>query len=183
MAENCQHLKHGKALCGKVFGRFVETFNALVDFMQGLSGDADGKNGEGHITYDRRNNIIRCDGCGGKGGSGGGGIVTANDKSCFRIESREGHRFIVDCFYNAGGVTKAFGDFDIEHLLTGVEIVIFFSLDKSGETSIGSCTPNDLNNLQRDANQYVLPLYIFSSAGNLKTDLRTAPHVQIVEVL
>ena len=72
MAENDQHLKHGKALCGKVFGRFVETFNALVDFMLGIKGDADGKNGEGHITYDRENNIIRCDGCGGKGGGGGG---------------------------------------------------------------------------------------------------------------
>ena len=42
MAENNQHLKHGKALCGKVFGRFVETFNALVDFMLGLRGDAEG---------------------------------------------------------------------------------------------------------------------------------------------
>lgn len=73
MAENDQHLKHGKALCGKVFGRFVETFNALVDFMLGIKGDADNKNGEGHITYDRKNNIIRCTGCG--GGENGGDTV------------------------------------------------------------------------------------------------------------
>lgn len=82
MAENDQHLKHGKALCGKVFGRFVETFNALVDFMLGIKGDADGKNGEGHITYDRENNIIRCDGCGGKVGS-------ANEKSGLTVHDGE----------------------------------------------------------------------------------------------
>ena len=87
MAENDQHLKHGKALCGKVFGRFVETFNALVDFMLGIKGDADGKNGEGHITYDRKNNIFRCDGCGGKGGSGSG--VTANEKSGLVVNENE----------------------------------------------------------------------------------------------
>lgn len=87
MAENDQHLKHGKALCGKVFGRFVETFNALVDFMLGIKGDADGKNGEGHITYDRKNNIIRCDGCGGKGGSGSG--VTAAEGSGLAVTDGE----------------------------------------------------------------------------------------------
>ena len=87
MAENDQHLKHGKALCGKVFGRFVETFNALVDFMLGIKGDADGKNGEGHITYDRKNNIIRCDGCGGNGGSGSD--VTANEKSGLTVDYGE----------------------------------------------------------------------------------------------
>lgn len=87
MAENDQHLKHGKALCGKVFGRFVETFNALVDFMLGIKGDADGKNGEGHITYDRKNNIFRCDGCGGKGGSGSD--VTANEKSGLTVDNGE----------------------------------------------------------------------------------------------
>lgn len=72
MASDNQHLKHGKALCGKVFARFVETFNALVDFMCNVKGDADGKNGEGHIKIDRTNPshpVIRCAGCGGTGGS------------------------------------------------------------------------------------------------------------------
>ena len=36
-----QRLKHGKALCGKAFSRFVETFNELVDFKDNLKGDAD----------------------------------------------------------------------------------------------------------------------------------------------
>lgn len=61
-----QYLKHGKALCGKVFGSFVETFNGLVDFKVNLRGDADRQDGNGHITLDRtdpRHPIIRCDGC------------------------------------------------------------------------------------------------------------------------
>lgn len=72
MAVEKQHLKHGKALCGNVFARFVETFNALVDFMCNVKGDADAKNGEGHITFDRSNPahpVIRCDGCCGSAAS------------------------------------------------------------------------------------------------------------------
>lgn len=51
-----QYLKHGKALCGKVFASFVETFNWHTDFCANLMGDADlpGKaGGTGHITLDR----------------------------------------------------------------------------------------------------------------------------------
>lgn len=55
MANTNQHLQHGKALCGAVFAGFVETFNALVDFMWNVKGDADFDNGEGHINIDRSN--------------------------------------------------------------------------------------------------------------------------------
>ena len=122
MADNDQHLKHGKALCGKVFGRFVETFNALVDFMLGIKGDADGKNGEGHITYDRKNNIIRCDGCGGSGG-GGGGVPFNSAPSPFEFtlvtsEPEEGEEedptgtpTIVNNTFYWDGVLKSLSDF------------------------------------------------------------------------
>ena len=66
-----QHLKHGKALCGKAFSNFVETFNALVDFMTNVKGDADDENGEGNIRFDRSNQehpVIRCEGCSSEGG-------------------------------------------------------------------------------------------------------------------
>ena len=48
-----QKLKHGKALCGKTFGKFVETFNWLVDFCLSIQGDADVNNANGTITVDR----------------------------------------------------------------------------------------------------------------------------------
>lgn len=77
-----QHLKHGKALCGKVFARFVETFNALVDFMCNVHGDADANSGQGHITFDRSNPlhpVIRCDGCRLNGGGGDSGDDPPDD--------------------------------------------------------------------------------------------------------
>ena len=64
-----QKLKHGKALCKAVFGRFVDTFNWLVDFCSSLKGDRDvNPAGDGRITVDRSDPsapVIRCSGCGG----------------------------------------------------------------------------------------------------------------------
>lgn len=75
MAANDQHLKHGKALCGKVFANFVETFNHLVDFTGNLKGDADVGTEEGHIRVDRTDPdhpVIRYVKGGVKDGSGAG---------------------------------------------------------------------------------------------------------------
>lgn len=70
-----QKLKHGKALCGRTFGGFVDTFNWLVDFCQSLMGDADANNANGTITVDRadpsapiiRANKPHANGAGGSG--------------------------------------------------------------------------------------------------------------------
>lgn len=65
-----QRLTHGKALCGKVFKNFVETFNWLVDFGTNLKGDKDTANQSGHITVDNadpKHPVIRCDGCASEG--------------------------------------------------------------------------------------------------------------------
>lgn len=73
-----QYLKHGKALCGKVFGTFVETFNRLIDFHANLKGDGDVSD-DGLVTVDRADPahpVIRIDRSrlttSGGGGSGGG---------------------------------------------------------------------------------------------------------------
>lgn len=82
---NFEYLKHGKALCGKVFSGFVETFNLHNDFIRNLTGDADIPKGGGHINFDKADPfhpVIRCDGkCGGSGG------VTANEKSGLTVEN------------------------------------------------------------------------------------------------
>ena len=75
---NFEYLKHGKALCGKVFKRFVETFNFHNDFISNLKGDADLPTEGGHVnvdTTDPSHPVIRCKGCG--GGSSSGGTSTA----------------------------------------------------------------------------------------------------------
>lgn len=71
-----QYLSHGKALCGRVFARFVETYNGLVDFCANLRGDDDVSPGAGRVTVDRSDPahpVIRCKGCGGNGDASGGG--------------------------------------------------------------------------------------------------------------
>ena len=63
---NFEYLKHGKALCGKVFKRFVETFNFHNDFISNLKGDADLPTEGGHVTVDTTDSshpVIRCRGC------------------------------------------------------------------------------------------------------------------------
>ena len=71
---NLEYLRHGKALCGKVFRRFVETFNFHNDFISNLKGDADLPVVGGKVHLDRtdeRHPVIRCRLCGGGGGGGG----------------------------------------------------------------------------------------------------------------
>lgn len=68
---NLEYLRHGKALCGKVFRRFVETFNFHNDFVTNLKGDADLPVVGGRVNLDRtdeRHPVIRCSGCAGGGG-------------------------------------------------------------------------------------------------------------------
>lgn len=68
---NLEYLRHGKALCGNVFRRFVETFNFHNDFISNLKGDADLQVVGGKVNVDRtdeRHPVIRCQGCGGGGG-------------------------------------------------------------------------------------------------------------------
>lgn len=183
-----QYLKHGKSLCGKVFGTFVETFNALVDFMNGLRGDAEGKNGEGHITYDRKNHIIRCDGCGGKGGGASGGASAADlSASAFGlVEEKDDDgtvtgRTVVNCWWNQGGVTRTGENVDIGT----AEGVVYLKVDATGmggsgfEVAVGTLA--GVQSLQQDPSLYVVPLY--SITDGLVVDLRTAPQLQMVEFL
>lgn len=70
-----QYLQHGKALCGAVFGTFVETFNRLVDFHLNLKGDGDVSD-DGLVTVDRADPahpVIRIDRSKLSDGSGSGG--------------------------------------------------------------------------------------------------------------
>ena len=120
----------------------------------------------------------------------------ATNKSCFRIESKsvesEIRRFLVDCYYNVGGKTFYVADIDIEDIIPHPEdetsedgeesdTVIYFAKDSNGGTSVGACYFEELNELQSDEDSYVFPLYAFAADGNIKTDLRTAPQIQMFE--
>ena len=182
MAANDQHLKHGKALCGKVFGRFVETFNALVDFMLGLRGDAEGKNGEGHITYDRKNNIIRCDGCGGKGGGSGS---VAKIPGCFEIrrpspaasEGGEGGFSLINRYYYVGSKVYELEENRTYHYK---DTFVCLIIDMSGPTCSASVAEfQSITSLRNEAteneNIYIVPLYHIGHNFEVLCDMRNIP--------
>lgn len=50
-----QKVEHGKFLTRKAFPKFVETFNAMVDFIRNLKGEAEINNDIGEIWIDRTN--------------------------------------------------------------------------------------------------------------------------------
>ncbi len=180
-----QYLSHGKALCGRVFARFVETYNGLVDFCANLRGDDDVSPGTGRITVDRADPahpVIRCSGCGGETSGSVGADLSASAFGLVEETDDEGGvtgRTVVNCWWNAGGLTLGSGgSFDVG---TGDGIIYAeFSDDAMGSLSVSTCGGfGDLNRLQKDATKYTFPLYLVS--GGKVVDLRVAPQLQIFE--
>ena len=193
-----QYLKHGKSLCGKVFGTFVETFNRLVDFQANLKGDGD-VSGDGLVTVDRADPahpVIRLDRSKlpAGGGEGDDGSASKADRSCFRLEQRQqgedkSELMLVCCYYHVGGITKHMADMSVESLLPpqvatggdGGEGELnpwLLCLKLSGAAAqILSIEESSLESEQRSADLYILPLYRFLGR-KLQDDLRNAPNIQ-----
>lgn len=184
-----EYLSHGKALCGKVFARFVETYNGLVDFCSNLQGDSDVAGGDGRITVDRADPahpVIRCSGC---GDSSGGSSAAAADlsASAFGLVEEKGDdgtvtgRTVVNCWWNQGGVTRTGADVPIGT----AEGVVYLKVAATGqggsdfEVAVGTLAA--VQSLQQDPSLYVVPLYDIE--GGSVVDLRTAPQLQMVEFL
>lgn len=152
-----QRLKHGKALCGKAFSRFVETFNELVDFKDNLKGDADlPTTHNGIVKVDRSDPahpVVRTD-LKELYREIDARVNKPNpDRTCFRLETRtelelgikeEGEEgaddewvSIVDCYANIGGVThcyrpKALWKVDDEDEEEDSLDVMYLEVDDSG---------------------------------------------------
>lgn len=142
-----QYLKHGKALCGKVFGQFVDTFNALVDIAVNVKGDADVNNGEGHVSFDRSDPlhpVIRCKGC-----EGSGSDVKANEKSGLSVKDGEidlSGRSEDDSFgIRTLTVRGATGEVKAEYKVIGTEDVDVTQLDE-----------DDIEDLKKDIKKEVI---------------------------
>lgn len=123
-----QYLSHGKALCGQVFARFVETYNGLVDFCANLKGDGDVAGGDGRITVDRADPahpVIRCSGCGGgdsddPGGGGDPGGDTGDEETPSGVTSVNG----------ADGAINIIGGSNISVSTSGKTITVSYEKDK-----------------------------------------------------
>ena len=188
-----QYLQHGKSLCGRVFGTFVETFNRLVDFHANLKGDGDVSD-DGLVTVDRADPahpVIRLNRSKLPTDGGGGTSADLSASAFGLVEEKDDDgavtgRTVVNCWWNAGGITMGDGgSFDVG-AGDGV-IYAEFSGDADGDgggamgsLSVSTCGGfSELNELQRDAAKYVFPLYLVS--GGEVVDLRSAPQLQLFE--
>ena len=118
---NLEYLRHGKALCGKVFRRFVETFNFHNDFISNLKGDADLQVVGGNVHLDRtdeRHPVISCRGC----GKGGGSSYQPNPAP-FDITVSEGTLSVVNCKFNFNGNPASVADYSVPQDATQVWLV------------------------------------------------------------
>lgn len=163
-----QKLRHGKALCGKTFGQFVETFNWLVDFCLGLTGDKDRNDENGRITVDRQDPsapVIRY--------SHTKQSATSDLYGCWDLVDGD----LVNCYYNAGNMTRMAAD----TTAPAGDGIIYASINAPGSVDVGIASDlGVLNALQRDDTKCVFPLYMISG-GEIAVDFRIIPHLQVFE--
>lgn len=111
------------------------------------------------------------------------GGAAASVASAFSLVETKGEngteRSVVNCYWNAAGLTCRGADQDIGQQ-TGYVCAKFEGLD-FGEMSIVSAESLDaLQGLQKDSLTYVVPLY-FIGGDDTVVDLRTAPQLQMFE--
>ena len=184
-----EYLSHGKALCGKVFARFVETYNGLVDFCANLRGDGDVAPGAGRITVDRADPVhpvIRCPGCGDSDGSSGASAADLSASAFGLVEEKDESgtvtdRTVVNCWWNQGGVTRTGADVSIGTSEGVVYLKVAVTGQGGSDFEVAVGTLEGVQSMQKDPSLYVVPLY--SISGGSVVDLRTAPQLQMVEFL
>lgn len=172
---NLEYLRHGKALCGKVFGRFVETFNFHNDFISNLKGDADQQVVGGKINIDRtdeRHPVIRCRGCGGgqkdeekrDDGNGRYAIVSIED----------GVVTMKNTYFSVGGKTYQ-GDATTATLTGGGSDIVALQISAGEENEPTSSIVvfesfAALQGNQFSLDYYIIPLYMISTQVDEETE-------------
>ena len=182
-----QYLKHGKALCGAVFGRFVETFNRLVDFYANLKGDAETAQGDGYISVDRTDPahlVVRFDASKLPAASSDASISAFQATPNYNDDGELESWTIENYYLMTGGrmiISEASGDEYSVDAVKGYYICAKVDLDYSNSFYLLLMSENELSVKQQKASEYYVPLYYGKSDGTL-LDLRTMPQVQVFEM-
>ena len=184
-----QYLRHGKALCGKVFKRFVETFNYHNDFIANLKGDGDLATSDGCINLDRTDPthpVIRLN----RNNLGLEQGAAAADVGCFRIKRAKGpvgddQIFFENTYIRIGGVwidVGTDGEWDPTLTVAAVlwQFVSLYAVNvlPSGEPDFMINTYGSFALMKQDMlnpTKLVVPLYHFDSDGKVDVDFRIAP--------
>lgn len=172
-----QKLRHGKALCGKTFARFVETFNWVVDFCLSLQGDKDANNENGTISLDRSDPsapVIR-----GTKAKGGGGDM--KDRGCWRIEGGEWK----DQYLMLGAPLVATSISADPSSYAGKFVAVQFSdtMSPAYASLVAYSTAAALATATADATKVTIPLGKVNSDGTgYDVDMRIMPHAGAFDV-
>ncbi len=89
-------------------------------------------------------------------------------------------RSVVNCYWNAGGITRSAADTAVP----AGDGIVYAKFADNGSTLEGVYLTDSLsvlNGVQRDPMAYAVPLYHIS--GDVVVDLRTAPQLQFLEML
>lgn len=183
-----QRLVHGKALCGKVFRTFVETFNFLVDFALNLKGDGDVVVG-GRIRVDRRvagRPIVYC------ANPCAGAVPTpapaAPDKGCYAIalDPDTEEKYFANQYYLSGNTIVQTNSAMMVSDFVGAESAaddrpfVCLDADADDENIVGFASVAELAAAQKT--HRVIPLYKFTHEGEVEIDFRNAPRTQNFEM-
>lgn len=191
---NLEYLRHGKALCGKVFRRFVETFNFHNDFVSNLKGDADLPVVGGKLHLDRtdeRHPVIRCQGCG-TGGGGGSMPKGKRDPGRFEIsvsedeESGEIAATFANPYFDVGGKTYEASSVSSVSIAGACIIALKVNATGSSGTEPGATIETYANlgalqSAQAELDYYISPLYELDADGKVVCDFRTGPVIAMGE--
>lgn len=194
MIPSLQYLRHGKALCGKVFKRFVETFNYHNDFVANLKGDGDLPTSDGVINLDRTDPthpVIRLNKNNLAIPAGGGG---ASLPGCFDIanmvierEETEGEETPVSAtfdlvrpYFMLGGRIKECPF--VEGITITSDCIIAVEYYDDNYITINEFYKiGDLRARQNYPSSFTFPLYQFDDKFNVVCDFRNAPVMPVIE--
>ena len=106
--------------------------------------------------------------------------LRVGSKSAFRLERvGEGSWRIVDCYYNVGGILNLAPASALDKDSLSAGCIAAFCLPSQNVRVFSSL--EDLREAQKNADEYIVALYVFGAGGAVAVDLRTAPQVQYFE--
>ena len=200
-----QYLRHGKALCGKVFKRFVETFNYHNDFIANLKGDGDLPMSDGCILLDLtdpKHPVIRFNKQNLDLTPGGGSGLP--DLSCFCIkpspkQEDNGAPAFCNCFVSDGMVFEQViedGSYRVDQFVLQGELeegreysdddrpYVYVQFYGGDHDINAQKTLEDVREIAKDQTQgTVLLLYKLKHDGSVAIDFRNMPIFQHVEAV
>lgn len=178
-----QRLQHGKLLTQKNFAQFVDTWNYIVERLEGIKGDYQIDPHQGHIVFDNtdpEHPVIRIRNLP-KGGGGGGTGMCCN--FAYDDYTDPEHPYIKDgCFAMGRKYIKCQGAQVPANFTDGWGILTISHSNTAVSGAVSFTTTDPFNANQSDSTT-IIPLYEFETNSDnefvVKVDYRGCPLVPV----